>query len=481
MTDNIWKQRLKDKMAHHSEPVPEGLWESIESRLPAETGAKPLREKAAVLWLKRISAAAACIAFALIVGKELLLRTGGAPGEDSLRPEDTLADIAAPDSAASLRPVTEPAPAADLIAAASSAAVTASPYASARPVLADNASPAARRHEPLAEAALLPIADDGDTAAADHRQPQPSEEAPETAAEARNDSRPHTAVRQQAYETASPAKASRASKPAGGRLTASLYTSGGVAGINYQHEGYITRIFSNNSLDYAPAGSASGTGNTAGGELANPSNSYDIWQGAYINGPTNPDNLAKDEEQNITLNDEYSQYREKIKHHMPLRTGFSLRYAVTDRLSVESGLTYTRLESEVSNGTRHNIHDRTQTLHYIGIPLNALYTLWRAKFLELYIVGGGMAEKNIKRSSTINYQVSGDNVYNNSDKRTEKPLQWSVNAGAGLQVNLNKAFGIYAELVMNYYIDNKSDVLNYYKEKQLNFNVKLGFRYSFNK
>lgn len=480
MTDNIWKQRLKDKMAHHSEPVPEGLWESIESRLPAKTGARPLRKKAAVLWLKRISAAAACIAFALIVGKELL-HTGGASGEDTLRPENTLADISAPDSAAPSRPATEPTPATDLIAATSSAAATASPYASVRPMLADNASPAAYRHEPLAEATFLPVADDGDTsddarpAAADHQQRQPAEEAPEAPAEPRNNSRPYTAARQQAYETASRAKASRASKPAGSRLTASLYTSGGVAGINYQHEGYITRIFSNNSLDYTPATSASGA------EFANSSNSYDIWQGAYINGPTNPDNLAKDEEQNITLNDEYSQYREKIKHHMPLRTGFSLRYAVTDRLSIESGLTYTKLESEVSNGTQHNIHDRTQTLHYIGIPVNALYTLWRPKFLEVYVVGGGMAEKNIKRSSTINYQVSGDNVYNNSDKRTEKPLQWSVNAGAGLQVNVNKTLGIYAEPVMNYYIDNKSDVLNYYKEKQLNFNIKLGFRYSFNK
>ena len=61
----------------------------------------------------------------------------------------------------------------------------------------------------------------------------------------------------------------------------------------------------------------------------------------------------------------------------------------------------------------------------------------------------------------------------------EKPWQYSVNAAAGMQLNLSSVVGLYVEPGVSYYFDNGSSVSNIYKEKPLNFNLEFGLRFSF--
>lgn len=58
------------------------------------------------------------------------------------------------------------------------------------------------------------------------------------------------------------------------------------------------------------------------------------------------------------------------------------------------------------------------------------------------------------------------------------PLQWSVSAAAGVQVNFTKNIGLYAEPGVAYYFDDGSEVETIRKEHPFNFNLQVGLRFS---
>ena len=47
-------------------------------------------------------------------------------------------------------------------------------------------------------------------------------------------------------------------------------------------------------------------------------------------------------------------YEESVNHRLPVRIGLSLRYRLNDRWSIESGLAYTRLRSDINLRLRSN-------------------------------------------------------------------------------------------------------------------------------
>lgn len=169
---------------------------------------------------------------------------------------------------------------------------------------------------------------------------------------------------------------------------------------------------------------------------------------------------------------------ESVDHHHPIRVGLSVRYSLAKRLGIETGLVYSYLSSDISQGEGDNSNKTEQKLHFVGIPLNVDYSLWSNRIFNVYAIGGGMVEKNIKGTSTATCRLNG-NMQSTSDYKTKmKELQWSVNAALGVQVNFNKEIGMYLEPGVGYYFDNGSALKTYYTEKPFSFNLKLGLRYT---
>lgn len=158
-------------------------------------------------------------------------------------------------------------------------------------------------------------------------------------------------------------------------------------------------------------------------------------------------------------------------HHQPVRFGLSLRYRLNERWSVESGLAYTILRSDLKwfSGV-----ETKQTIQYVGIPVNANYQLWRSRYFNFYVSAGGMVEKAVEGCWTNTYSTSIQTQH-----FSIHPLQFSANVGIGAEFNLTNQFSIYAEPGMGYYFDNGSDVPTYYKDTPFNFNLNLGLRFSF--
>lgn len=171
----------------------------------------------------------------------------------------------------------------------------------------------------------------------------------------------------------------------------------------------------------------------------------------------------------------------EYEHHLPIRIGLSVAYALTDRLSISSGLTYTRLSSDIKDASRESKYIGEQRLHYVGIPVNVSYKVVSFRWLGLYGTAGVLAEKCVSGTTDEGYVENNTMKYTNTHDISSKPLQMSVNAGVGIQFDFIDNVGIYAEPGLSYYFDDGSALQTIYKEKPLNFNLNVGVRFKLGK
>lgn len=166
--------------------------------------------------------------------------------------------------------------------------------------------------------------------------------------------------------------------------------------------------------------------------------------------------------------------QEYAEHHLPIRLGLSFRYQLTQKWSVETGLTYTYLSSDIKRKVAANpfLFQIEQKLHYVGIPVNAEYLLLENKHFNVYASAGTMVEKMVRGRRNDEYNGQ-------SEKVSIHPLQFSLNCAAGAEWKMNRLLSIYAEPGLTYHFDNHSQVPTYYQDKPLGFNLNLGVRIDF--
>lgn len=168
-------------------------------------------------------------------------------------------------------------------------------------------------------------------------------------------------------------------------------------------------------------------------------------------------------------------------HRLPVRVGLNVAYRLTDRLSVESGVSYTRLSSDMKDGTKDNYSSGSQKLDYIGVPLNVKYRAFGYRRLSVYASAGLLTEKCVSGKTTHEYVISGEKKKHETEDVAAKPWQLSVNAALGAQFDVLRNVGVYVEPGVSYYFDDRSPLSTIYKEKPLNFNLNLGVRYTIGK
>ena len=171
----------------------------------------------------------------------------------------------------------------------------------------------------------------------------------------------------------------------------------------------------------------------------------------------------------------------EYKHRLPVRVGLNVAYRLTDRLSVESGVSYTRLSSDKKDGTKDNYSSSSQKLDYIGVPLNVKYRAFGYRRLSVYASAGLLTEKCVSGKTTHEYVISGEKKKHEAEDVAAKPWQLSVNAALGAQFDVLRNVGVYVEPGVSYYFDDRSTLSTIYKEKPLNFNLNLGVRYTIGK
>ena len=160
----------------------------------------------------------------------------------------------------------------------------------------------------------------------------------------------------------------------------------------------------------------------------------------------------------------------KAKHHAPVSVGMQIAFGVAPRLSLSTGVVYTRTSSDFYPYAPNNDYNVHQVLHYVGIPVGLNYELWRSGGFHAYVMAGAEAAYNVKNDT------DEDGTRKQDAKRDR--VQFSGKASLGAQYDISPTVGLYVEPGARYYFDNGSDVENTFKDKKLNFNLQFGLRFN---
>ena len=141
---------------------------------------------------------------------------------------------------------------------------------------------------------------------------------------------------------------------------------------------------------------------------------------------------------------------------IPLSFGAGVMIDLSERWSLGTGVNYSMLSrsfygtyTKVDNDgliERSTISTIRNTQHFIGIPVNAYYTILKNKSVNFYAYAGGGVEKCI----TDKYDVLSTSIIH---KEQPEGVQLSADAGIGVQFMLGRHLGLYIDPSLRYYFN----------------------------
>lgn len=438
-----WKEDIHDRLGNFETDAPDGLWEAIHQRMAqTERAQAEKRQTPFVLQLTlRRTACAAAACLALIAGYQYFADGGKETVSGVKVAQGGVADIST-----------------NRYVAKNAVAPAATVYAQTQnspAVLQPNG-----RVEQTADAAVLPTQNSEsaqistpqhlNTSTSQHHNPSTSQH------HNTSTSQPHNPSTSQHLNPST-------SQPHNPSTPLLAYTP--ADNSRGRHEGAAARWTLSTSA-MTGMGASSVTNSTA----------------TYVEA-VGPDNViwADNPQLGIGIFNQGKSVKTEYKHRLPVRVGLNVAYRLTDRLSVESGVSYTRLSSDMKDGTKNNYSSSSQKLDYIGVPLNVKYRAFGYRRLSVYASAGLLTEKCVSGKTTHEYVISGEKKKHEAEDVAAKPWQLSVNAALGAQFDVLRNVGVYVEPGVSYYFDDRSPLSTIYKEKPLNFNLNLGVRYTIGK
>lgn len=438
-----WKEDIHDRLGNFETDAPDGLWEAIHQRMAqTEPAQAEKRQTPFVLQpaLRRTAcAAAACLA--LVAGYQYFADGGKETVSGVKVAQGGVADIST-----------------NRYVAKNAVAPAATVYAQTQnspAVLQPNG-----RVEQTADAAVLPTQNNESAQISTPQHLNPSTSQPLNTSTSQH---PNPSTSQHPNPSTSQPHNPSTPQPLNPSTSLLAYTP--ADNSRGRHEGAAARWTLSTSATTG-MGASSVTNSTA----------------TYVEA-VGPDNViwADNPQLGIGIFNQGKSVKTEYKHRLPVRVGLNVAYRLTDRLSVESGVSYTRLSSDMKDGTKNNYSSSSQKLDYIGVPLNVKYRAFGYRRLSVYTSAGLLTEKCVSGKTTHEYVISGEKKKHEAEDVAAKPWQLSVNAALGAQFDVLRNVGVYVEPGVSYYFDDRSPLSTIYKEKPLNFNLNLGVRYTIGK
>lgn len=171
----------------------------------------------------------------------------------------------------------------------------------------------------------------------------------------------------------------------------------------------------------------------------------------------------------------------RIDHHVPFQFGLNVAIPLTPKWFISTGLTYTRLTTDITSGSDASYFVTEQRLHYVGIPIQAGYTFFSSRPFNAYATAGFQIEKCVSGKQSTTYSIE-KSYRSSSAYHTHLGSglwQASFNASAGLQFNITRNVGLYFEPGVTYYVPDGSSLPSIRHDKPWQFSMQGGLRISF--
>ena len=212
--------------------------------------------------------------------------------------------------------------------------------------------------------------------------------------------------------------------------------------------------------------------------------SIDNWTDYAVYLANNPDAVSDKTRSvimRIALNNANRPGEDKIlrssHHQMPVTWSLALKYRLNHRFGLESGLSYSRLNSDFEMGAGGNTIREHQTIHYLGIPMKGIYNMYGRRLWNIYGSLGLTTEIPVHSTLHSDFYVNGQ--YEVGDKTAiHAPWQLSTTFGLGLQYHLTPNVGFFVEPSLQYYVPTNSDIETYRTEHPFSFSLPMGIRFT---
>lgn len=141
---------------------------------------------------------------------------------------------------------------------------------------------------------------------------------------------------------------------------------------------------------------------------------------------------------------------------LPVSLGAGVKIGLSDRWSLGVGANYTILTRKFF-GTYTKVNqegtieesvstDIRNAQHYVGIPVNAFYSIVDNEYMNFYTYAGFTVERCLSDKYDI---LNTEYIY----KGTVKGVQTSANIGLGVEFMLGRHLGLYMDPSLHYYFD----------------------------
>jgi hypothetical protein len=202
------------------------------------------------------------------------------------------------------------------------------------------------------------------------------------------------------------------------------------------------------------------------------SDALDMNKSYALNTPSSDLSLGEFADKDMFMEGE-NMFMEPVEtsHHIPLSFGLTFRFYFTSHWAIESGMVYTYLSSEYKYG---NNYREKQRLHYLGLPVNAVYQFVGRRRFSVYVSGGGMLEKGIRAEYTTITPSSQTARHDNI-----AGVQWSLNGYLGISYNFSRRFSLYAEPGIRYFFPDARQPESMRTERPFNYSLGIGLRTNF--
>lgn len=167
-------------------------------------------------------------------------------------------------------------------------------------------------------------------------------------------------------------------------------------------------------------------------------------------------------------------------YEKPLQVGVNLSKRLSDRWALDFGLRLTRHTTRLQTGESDttNISERQRTM-FIGVPVNATYSLWNKGRWTLYGTAGAALDIPFYGRSKTDYNLDNAVIYHREERLRLPRWQWSVNVGMGVGYEIAPNLQLYVSPKLTWYIPNGSQTVTQWQDKPWQLSVPFGLRVVF--
>ena len=422
-----WTEDLPEFFEGYTEAAPEGLWEAVE----AGSGAAAGRRRIAGWWY----AGGALLAAAAVVAAVILFRPAADPSAIQVSSGDMVAESSAPAPAPAPAAIPAQIPSSDTREAGS---VSGEPETAGQTPEAPQSVSGEPETAGQTPETLQSVSGEPETAGHTPETPKSVSGEPETAAD-----QPKTTVVPLEREALKPFKPKQRHKI---RVQAGVFGSGLMAQNVVQSGQAATHIAS--MMGSAPA----------------------IQTKSISGGATtfDPSIIGRNKPATTQNN-----------HRQSARLGVGVKVNFLPHWGLESGLTFTTLNSTFETTRGNSTQIIEQELHYLGIPLYLHFNALQWRGVGIYLAAGPMYEFTDETSESFSTRLNGKLISSATDNTLQKDHRWSVNIDAGLQLEFMENNAIYIQPGFSYHFPQQVvpvDLQSYYITRPASFNLTIGYR-----